>query len=212
MNTRERLPLILGLGLPALLILGVLLFVLFPSSSSLPKVNFVYATFPSNVYELQSALVVVNGKITVGNAYSSPFRECDPYMMDVVYDVQGSSRPVDMSKRPIFCDTTLPNATDKRLEKVFSMGLKIFEHNPATNESRELGIDDALRMTIDDVKESRDGFEFSYGRNSGDFYGFDNGYSQDYYLKNNRYATKMKLVVPANSQYGGGIQFVGWVR
>lgn len=210
MNMREKLPLIIALGLPALFILGVILFVLFPSSSSLPKISFVYSTYPSNVYELQGAIIIVNNKISV-NSYNV-FRECDPYINNVTYDRDGNSVAVDMSKRPMFCDTTLPNANDKRLEKLLSMGLKIFEHNPAANESRELSIDEALRLTIDDVKESRDGFEFTYGRNSGDFYGMGSSYSQDYYLKNSAYATKMKLVVPANSQYGSGVQFIGWVR
>jgi hypothetical protein len=213
MNMKEKIPLMVGLGLPGLFIIGVALFVLFPSSGSLPKISFVYATHPANFYELQDSIIIVNGKISVSNRYgNSIFKECDPYMTGTSYDQNGRAIAVDISKRPVFCDTTLPEATDKRLEKVFSMGLKIFEHDPIRNESRELTVDDVLRLTLDDTKESRDGFEFTYGRNSGDFYGFNNNYSQDYYLKNNRYATKMKLVIPASSQYGSGVQFVGWVR
>lgn len=212
MNIREKAPLLIGLGLPALFIVGVAFFVLFPVSSSLPKVNFLYATYPSNTYELQGAIIVVNGKISIGNSYSL-FRECDPYIIGNVYDKQQvSTTVVNMQTRPDFCDTTLPGSSEKRLQKALSMGLKVFEHNPATNESRELTIDEALRLNVSDVLESPDGFEFTYGRNSGDFYGFSNGYSQDYYLKNNRYATKMNLVIPASSQYGSGVQFIGWVR
>lgn len=211
MNIREKIPLLVGLGLPALFIIGVAIFVLFPVSSSLPKVRFVYSTYPSNTYELQGAIIVVNGKVSIGNTYSL-FRECDPYITGSVYDKQGTTVVVDMKTRPDFCDTTLPGANEKRLKKAISMGLKVFEHNPATNESRELSVEEILRISLSDVLKSPDGFEFTYGRNSGDFYGFSNGYSQDYYLKNNRYATKMDLVLPASSQYGSGVQFVGWVR
>ena len=211
MNIREKAPLLIALGLPALFIVGVAFFVLFPMSSSLPKVSFVYATYPSNTYELQGAIIVVNGKISIGNTYSL-FRECDPYITGNVYDKQVPSTIVDTKTRPDFCDTTLPGSNEKRFQKAVSMGLKVFEHNPATNESRELTADEAFRLSVSDVLKSPDGFEFTYGRNSGDFYGFSNGYSQDYYLKNNRYATKMDLVIPASSQYGSGVQFVGWIR
>ena len=211
MNIREKAPLFIGLGLPALFIVGVAFFVLFPVSSSLPKVDFVYATYPSNTYELQGAIIVVNGKVSIGNTYSL-FRECDPYVTGNVYDKQIPSTVVDTKTRPDFCDTTLPDSNEKRLQKAISMGLKIFEHNPATNESRELTIDEVLRISLSDVLKSPDGSEFTYGRNSGDFYGFNNNYSQEYYLKNNRYATKMDLVIPASSQYGSGVQFIGWVQ
>lgn len=213
MNIREKAPLLIGLGLPALFIIGVAFFVLFPVSSSLPKVSFVYTTNPSSRYELQNSLIVVSGKVAVQDQYGL-FNECDT--SGTIYNKYNQPNQLTIQvntnieqNKPDYCN---PQRTDKRIEKLFSMGLKVFEHDPAKNESRELTVDEVLRLNIDDTRISRDGFEFTYGRNSGDFYGFSNDYSQDYYLKNNRYATKMDLVIPASSEYGSGVQFIGWVR
>ncbi len=204
---REKLPLILGLGLPVAFIIVVIILVLFPATNSLPKINFVYTTNPSSRYELQGALVVVNGKVTVQNS-PNIFSEC----LDYEYDKQNNVMSLDMQGKVIQKDHCDVGATEKRLTKLFSMGMNVFEHDPAKNESRELTVEEVLRLNLDDTRVSRDGFEFVYGRNNSDFYGFGNNYRQDYYLKNGRYATDMNLVLPASNQYGDGVTFIGWVR
>lgn len=94
MNLKEKLPLIIGIGLPILLILFVTVSVYVPSLLVKPKYDFIYSTGQTYDYNLN----VVNGKITQSPRYTQPYSggyktQVEPTYF--IYDVNADK------KRPI---------------------------------------------------------------------------------------------------------------
>lgn len=88
MTLKEKLPLVVGIGLPILLIIIVVIFAYLPSLFVQPKYNFVYAT--GNLYDYE--IKVVNGKLNLnpqtryryGTQYEYPLREPSLFFYNVL--------------------------------------------------------------------------------------------------------------------------------
>src|SRR3989344_2124029 len=97
MTLKEKLPLVVGIGLPILLILFVAITVYLPSFFIKPKYNFLYAT--GNLYDYD--IKVVNGRLTSNPRYSQrdPYYRYTPTEPNIfLYDVTADkSKAVSLS-------------------------------------------------------------------------------------------------------------------
>ena len=92
---------------------------------------------------------------------------------------------------------------------------RLFRHDTEKNESREITLVEAQRMTFNNLLTSPDGVTISsgYNRRDGVFFPFDGGFSSyDYYLTKGKSRKKIKLIGDDDQYYyQNNFQFIGWV-
>ncbi len=86
---------------------------------------------------------------------------------------------------------------------------RLYYYDVERNASREITLDDATKLTVDDSLKSPDGFEIASGNHSFDLFFFSGSSYYDRYLKKGAYSRKLNVVSPV-SYYD--FKFIGWVR
>lgn len=182
MDTQNKWPLYIAIGLPVLFVVGLIGAVYIPQLFTKPaQYDFVYIT--RNLSEpYGQTYTVEQGKIV--KQYLPP--------------------PVDYK---------LSEVKDYRSVLLES----IYLYDVETDKSRELTLEEAQALTIDQNPKSPDGYIFKSGQNSGgvvtDMFGGNRDYSASY-LKNGFYSKRIYLTQEKSSRnyygYGPG-DFIGWV-
>lgn len=92
---------------------------------------------------------------------------------------------------------------------------RIFLHDTAKNESREITFEEAQTLTLNSLLTSPDGITVSsyYDRSGGDFFIFGGGSSSyGYYLTKGKSKDKLNLINNTDQYYyRNNFQFIGWV-
>lgn len=91
---------------------------------------------------------------------------------------------------------------------------KLFVHDVAKNESREISFEEAQNLNLDSSVKSSDGFEIVNGSHSDGFFPFFLGSGTDYnsrYLKGHNISKKLNLQLDGRSYYYG-FRLLGWIK
>lgn len=91
---------------------------------------------------------------------------------------------------------------------------RIFLHDTKKNESREITLEEAQTLTLNDLLTSPDGVTVSsnYDRGHDFFFIFDGGSSYGYYLTKGKSRKKLNLINSDNRYYyRDNFEFIGWV-
>lgn len=186
---KKNFILLLAFLLPILLIAIVALSAYVPSLFISTNYNFIYTA------------------CTDGNNY---YRySCDTYLQKryVVVDSKLVVNAVDITQ-----DLNKDGVPD------FKEGYtdRIFLHDTKNNQSREITLDEAKTLTLNNLLTSPDGVTVSgkYNRNGGsDFFIFGGGSSSyNYYLVKGNSSSKINLINSTDRYYyQNNFQFVGWV-
>ncbi len=86
---------------------------------------------------------------------------------------------------------------------------RLFYYDVERNTSREITLDEATKLTVDDSLKSPDGFEIVSGSYSFDIFFFSGSSYYDKYLKKGAYNRKLNITGPT-SYYD--FRFIGWLR
>lgn len=113
-------------------------------------------------------------------------------------------------------DSTLASDNRKTTDINENYTARIFLHDTAKNESREITFEEAQALTLNSLITSPDGITVSghYDENNGDFFFIFGGSSSSYgyYLTKGKSRAKLNLVSNTNrSYYRNNFQFIGWV-
>lgn len=193
---KKNFVIILAFLLPVALIVIIALSTYLPSLFLKTDYNFVYTS------------------CTDGHNYY-PY-QCDSYLQKR-YSVENNTlvqKPVDLTQdlnndgKPDYNVQTasqvlLPSYTDR-----------IFLHDTEKNESREITLEEAKKLTLNSLLTSPDGVTVSshYSR-GGDFFPFGGGSSSyGYYLTKGNSRSKINLINSSEPYYyQNNFQFIGWV-
>ena len=90
---------------------------------------------------------------------------------------------------------------------------RIFLHDTEKNESREITIEEAQTLMINNLLTSPDGVTVSnYYNNGADFFIFNNGSSYGYYLTKGKSKSKLNFInQDSRYYYQDNFKFIGWV-
>jgi hypothetical protein len=111
---------------------------------------------------------------------------------------------------------TIPVPKNSTNNYPYQDNLKLYIYDTEKDSSKEITLDEAQKLTLDQNIKSPDGFVLDQGYgNSGIFELF--GSNRDYnahYLKKGIVSKKIYLTTPSNNiySYNGDIQFLGWVK
>jgi hypothetical protein len=180
---------LLAFLLPIVVIAGVALSVYLPSAFLNTDYNFVYTS-------------CTDGQ----RYYSSP---CDSYLQKHYEVIEGTLtvKPVDLTQD--LNKDGVPDFSGKYTDR-------IFYHDTAKNESREISLTEAQTLTLSSLLTSPDGVTVSghYSRSGGDFFPFGGGSSSyGYYLTKGKARSKLNLINTTDQYYyQNNFQFIGWVK
>ena len=87
---------------------------------------------------------------------------------------------------------------------------RLFYYDVQHNMSREISMDEAVKLAVDDSIKSTDGFEVVSGSGSSDIFFFSGSSYYDKYLKKGAYNRRLNIVGPTSSYYD--FKFIGWVK
>lgn len=188
---KKNFAILLAFALPIALIAVVALSTYLPSLFLSTKYNFVYAS-------------CYDGR----NYY--PY-DCNVYLKQHYSVKEGKlvTSVVDMKQ-----DTNNDGLPDFGKEFVGEYHDRIFLHDTEKNESREITLEEAQTLTLNDLITSPDGVTVSgdYSR-SGGFFLFDGGSSSyGYYLTKGKSRRKINLINEDDRYYyQNNFRFIGWV-
>lgn len=199
--TTKHLSLLLGIGLPILLVLLVVFAVVLPRTLSKPTTDFVYATGLASGY---------------GNK-DTPYRD-----LPSPPDAETRTREFYLVRngRLVREVQTIQNDDRRRFEPPGSDRTEVrwYVHDVAANQSRSISFEEASRFRLEASRKSSDGFalEHSYGDRGGVifpfvFLGGGSGESA-WVLAGRGVRHQMRLKEPAgNSYYERNVTFLGWI-
>jgi hypothetical protein len=188
---KKNFAILLAFTLPIVLIIVVALSVYLPSIFLSTNYNFVYTV------------------CTDGTNYYYP-HDCNNYLQKH-YSVVNNK--IVVNDAGVTLDS---NSFDKTPDISKNYTARIFLHDTAKNESREIAFEEAEMLTLSSLLTSPDGVTVSnqYDRNGSDFFFvFDGGYSSyGYYLTKGKSRNKLNLINDTDRYYyGNNFQFMGWV-
>jgi hypothetical protein len=182
MDTQNKWPLYIAIGLPVLFIAGLIGAVYIPQLFAKPaQYDFLYAVRNSNEYYGQT-YVVEKGKIV--KRYLPP--------------------PVELKPTDV-----------KNYQAVVIDSIYLYE--VASDKSRELTLEEAQALNLDQNPKAPDGYMLTGGQTDGGLITGLFGGNRDYnarYLKNGFYSKQIYLTQADSRSYyygPGGINFLGWV-
>jgi len=187
---KNNFAIVLASLLPILLIVIVALSLYIPSVFLSTKYNFVYTTCDTGT-----------------NYYNSHY--CNTYLekRHTVVDGKIVVSPVDLTK-----ELNLDKASPEFDRKYTA---RIFLHDTNKNESREISLEEAKTLTLNNFLTSPDGVTVSsnYNNRGGDiFFLFGGGSSSyGYYLTKGKSKDKLNLINTSDQYYYHNFQFLGWV-
>jgi len=187
---KKNFALLLAFILPIALIAVVALSTYLPSLFLSTKYNFVYTS------------------CTDGTNYYYSYN-CDNYLQKRFSVIGGKVIANDV-------DSALDSDRDGIPDINENYAARIFLHDTEKNESREITLEEAQALTLNDLLTSPDGVTVSshYDRSGGDFFFiFDGGSSSyGYYLTKGKSRDKLNLINGSDQYYyRNNFQFVGWV-
>jgi len=187
---KKNIAILLAFILPIVLIAVVALSTYLPSLFLSTSYNFVYTSCADGI-----------------NYYYSD--NCDNYLQKR-YSVVGNKLVANN------IDPTLDSDNDKTPDINENYTARIFLHDTAKNESREITFEEAQALTLNSLITSPDGVTVSshYDRNGGDFFFIFGGGSSSYgyYLTKGKSRDKLNLINNTDQYYyRNNFQFVGWV-
>lgn len=222
----SKTALMLGFGLPVLFAIVAGMFLHANggiATNKKPQTNFYYATgvnwnifnnYDHTYNREQKPFLVLNGRFVFPSVPGNRFLyDCTPASPTVTYLPNGES--ITVSKE--FPDICSEKDTEKILKHVMAKGVKIYEHNVITNESRLMTSDEVVALqNINNTRRSVEGFEFreSGYRNTGMsdfFFGFSGSGNYYYgpYLARGSKVVKMNLRTDSQNEQ---VYFLGWAR
>ena len=91
---------------------------------------------------------------------------------------------------------------------------QLYLYNVTTNQSQEISLADAEKLSIDPSAQSADGYSIEQGNSGGSFpFGGYNGDYNTWYIKGYNRAIKLNLKLNASNPYNyNQFQFVGWIN
>ncbi len=186
---KKNFAILLAFILPIVVIAAVALSVYLPSLFLSTSYNFVYTS-------------CIDGT----NYYSY---NCDNYL-------QKRYSVVDNKLVANTVDPTLDSDNDKIPDINENYTARIFLHDTEKNESREITLEEAQRLTLNSLLTSPDGVTVSsyYDRSGGDFFFIFGGGSSSYgyYLTKGKSKSKLNLINDTDQyHYRNNFQFIGWV-
>ncbi len=95
----------------------------------------------------------------------------------------------------------------------YSQEPKLFIHDIAKNESREISFEEAQKLNLDSNIKSPDGFEVVYGSKGDGIFPFFFYSSTDYntrYLKGHNVSKKLNIQLSGSYSYN--FRFLGWIK
>ena len=188
---KKNFAILLAFILPIVLIIVVALSTYLPSLFISTDYNFVYTSCTDGT-----------------NRYYYPYN-CDNYLQKR-YAVVNNKLVVNA------VDPALDLNNDKIPDFKENYTARIFLHDTQKNESREITLEEAQTLTLNNLLTSADGVTVSgyYDRNGGDlFFIFDGGSSSyGYYLTKGKSKSKLNLINNTDQYYyRNNFQFIGWV-
>ena len=85
--------------------------------------------------------------------------------------------------------------------------VKLFYYDVQSNTAREITLDEAAGLALDDSLKSPDGFEVAFGNYGSDFFFFSGSVDSGQYLEKGAYSRRLNII---GSNYG--FKFIGWVK
>lgn len=198
MAMKQNFPLLIGLAIPVLMVLVVVAFIVLPGIFVKPTVHFLYATDLSSFGE------------------GGPYRDLSPTPGSGTYDRETY---VVRDGRLTRAVQTLP--IEERIQYLpSSSNVQFYVHDVQTNRSREVSVEDAQKLTLDDSARSPDGFELTRGSGGGGaivfpffFLDGDRGESSDWYLRGRgaRHHVNLRGITRARDYYRDRLYFIAWI-
>ncbi|MDP2593050.1 MAG: hypothetical protein Q8P52_00145 [bacterium] len=186
---RKHWPIVLAFALPLLLILVVLFSVYIPSLFISTEYDFIYATCEDNHYYYDCG-AYLNKRYTV--------KDGKLFENTVTADEVNARVPI-----PENAKTATPVEYKTR----------IFLHDTAENQSREITLEEARGLNLSPLKTSPDGVTVtsSWDYNNDFLFPFS-GRSEYYYsLSKGRSKSRLNIIMDEASRYSQNLQFIGWV-
>ncbi len=184
---KQNLSLVLAFSLPIILIIIVAASTYLPSLYLSTNYNFIYSV------------------CTDGTNYNHYY--CNKYLKNRLEVVNGKLVVQDINPTLDSDNDGIPDINESYKERIFL-------HDTAKNESREITIEEARELSLNNLLTSPDGISVSSDYSNGaDFlFLFDGGSSYGYYLMKGNNRSKLNLI---NSEdryyYQDNFQFIGWV-
>ena len=189
---KKNFAIVFAFSLPILLIIIVALSSYIPSAFLKTKYNFIYTACDT------------------GTNYNSYPYYCNTYLQKryTVMDGKLVVQHVDLDK-----DLNIDKARIPEFDGKYTA--RIFLHDTAKNESREITLEEARLLTMNGLLTSPDGVTVSsnYNRGGGEFFPFFGGTSSyGYYLTKGKSKKKLDLINTTDQYYyQNNFQFLGWV-
>jgi hypothetical protein len=184
---KQNLTIVLAFSLPLLLIIIVALSTYLPSLFLSTNYNFVYSA------------------CTDGTNYS--YYNCDNYLQNRLVVVDGKLIVNDINPTLDSDKDGIPDTNENYKERIFL-------HDTEKNESREITIEEAQGLSLNNLVTSPDGVSVSsdYSHGGEFLFLFDGGSSYGYYLmKGNSKSTLNLIGSDDRYYYRNNFQFIGWV-
>ena len=184
---KQNLSLVLAFSLPVLLIIIVAASTYLPSLFLSSNYNFIYAacTEGSNHY----------------------YYNCDNYLQNRLVVVNGKLVVNDINPSLDSDKDGIPDINENYKERIFL-------HDTEKNESREITLEEARSLTLNNLVTSPDGISVSgdYSHGAEFLFLFDGGSSYGYYLMKGNNRSKLNLINNDDRYYyQDNFQFIGWV-
>ncbi len=187
---KNNFVLLIAFSLPILLILIVALSVYLPSFFISTKYNFIYTS-------------CVNGV-----DYYSYNYNCNNYLQKRYAVVDGKLVLNNIDPNQDSDEDKIPDIKE-------NYTVRIFLHDTEKNESREISLEDAQKLTLNGLLTSPDGVSVAgnYSYSGGDFFIFGGGSSSyGYYLTKGKGKSKLNLINESDRYYyRDNFDFLGWV-
>ena len=184
---KQNLTLVLAFSLPILLIVIVALSTYLPSLFLSTNYNFVYSD------------------CTDGTNYY--YHNCNNYLQNRLVVVNGKLVVNDINPTLDSDNDGIPDINENYKERIFL-------HDTEKNESREITIEEARGLSLNNLVTSPDGISVSsdYSRGAEFLFLFDGGSSYGYYLMKGNNKSKLNLINNDDRYYyQDNFQFIGWV-
>jgi len=191
---KSKIPLIIGLTIPVLMIIFVALSIYLPAMfATPPKYDFLYITGDSGYCAGQRRYTVRDEKVT---------------------DLYAEDKKIDVKANEAGANSGIPIPAQRlalRDNECLNAVSRFYLHDTTNNTNKEVSFEDAVKLKLDSNIESPDGFEVIRGSGGDGFpFGFSGDNYRRFYLRGNKLSQKVDLRV--SSQDYWNFQFVGWTK
>lgn len=186
MDTKKNWPLIVSAALPILMIIFVAASIYLPGLFTHPNYNFLY---------------------------TNETRYCGGFSSGASYYYQVNNGIIQEYKNtPVNQGRPAPPPY-KSINPECARPPKLFVHDMTKNESREISLEQAKKLKLDNSIQSPDGFEITRGSGSSGLFGlFGESNYNKIFLKGHGTSTKLNLKTSGGlEEYNYSFKFIGWI-